>query len=164
MSNLSLSRFVVTLWVITSVLPSPARSDIYLLRHAEKLAGSDPALSGCGWQRADALGRYFQSLALAQIWSTPYQRTQSTAFGIARYQSIDVLLYDPDELVELANLLLEIDGDVVVVGHSNTTPALVRMLTNEPVSDMDETDYDLLYQVTPNGEVTQYQQSFQCRQ
>ena len=67
-------------------------------------------------------------------------------------------LYDPrgEGMARTAELLRSTPGHHLVVGHSNTTPALVEALGGDPVSPIDEMEYDRFYLVTvsPGGVVT----------
>ncbi len=56
-----------------------------------------------------------------------------------------MLLYDRDNLSELAEKLLAHPGRYLVVGHSDTTPELVRLLGGEPGSNIADDEYDRLY-------------------
>jgi IS1 family transposase len=38
-------------------------------------------------------------------------------------------------------------GNTLVVGHSNTTPALVQLLSGSQIDEMAEDEFDRLYQV-----------------
>jgi hypothetical protein len=46
-------------------------------------------------------------------------------------------------------------GAVVVIGHSNTLPELVRLLGGAPGTDIADDEFDRLYQLLPgvNGQV-----------
>jgi 2,3-bisphosphoglycerate-dependent phosphoglycerate mutase len=95
---------------------------IFLVRHAEKAAGSDPTLSEMGKQRASGLKKYFSNKDLAAVLSTSYNRTRETADSIAAAYGIKVLEYKIDEHgADLRKKLAVYKGkNVVIVGHSNT--------------------------------------------
>ena len=57
----------------------------------------------------------------------------------------------PGDLPALANELLEDRNNALIVGHSNTTPDLTRRLCQCDISDMDESEYDLLFVVSVFG-------------
>jgi len=57
---------------------------IYLVRHGEKMPGvGDPPLSPNGRAQATKLARYFQSIGVDAIYSSPYKRTVETSQIIA---------------------------------------------------------------------------------
>ena len=63
-------------------------------------------------------------------------------------------MYDPRDLPALAGQLLENRVNALVVGHSNTTPDLARLLCQCDISDMDESEYELLFVVSVTGDET----------
>lgn len=127
---------------------------VFLVRHAEKAdePAADPPLTATGRDRTDALATLLDDAELDAVWSTDYDRTRSTATPVARAQGLEVALYDPRDLERFAATLRERGGRALVVGHSNTTPALVGFLGGEPGPPIDEaTEYDRLYVVTLAG-------------
>lgn len=103
---------------------------VYLTRHAEKLAvGKDPKLSDKGQQRAQALALKLVDVELDSIYSTDYQRTQMTAQPVAASKGLEVTSYNlPIKLLAAKILKLHDKDNVLVVGHSNTTPELIAAL------------------------------------
>ena len=129
-------------------------STIYLVRHAEKQAGDDPALTQAGLQRAEALAERLAGAGLTHIHSSDTRRTRDTAAPIAARTGLPVELYDPTDLPALAATLLATPGNHLVVGHSNTTPPLADALGgNGGTPIVEATEYDRLYviEVTPSG-------------
>lgn len=137
---------------------------IYLARHAETVGEDDTRrLSEEGRARAEALADALQAQAkepIERIFSTDYPRTLETARPIADRLGLEVELYDPSDLSAFAERLKSMGQTVLVVGHSNTTPALVELLGGAPGPPIDEpTEHDRLYRVeVPFGEtvVTRY--------
>ena len=122
---------------------------IYLVRHAEKQAGDDPSLTLVGQARAEILAQELQDAGLTAIWSTDTKRTRETARPTARATGLPVQIYDPSRLDAFAKQLKAAPGAVLVVGHSNTTPQLVKALGGKPGTPIDEAiEYDQLYVVT----------------
>jgi broad specificity phosphatase PhoE len=130
---------------------------VYLVRHAEKAAGSEnPALTEAGEQRASALANLLRDAGVDVIYSTDYRRTRDTAAPVAVQLGLNVTIYDPSNLGELAADIRRQGGRCLVVGHSNTTPELVGLLGGEPGAAIDEkSEYDRLYVLTiaPDGTV-----------
>ena len=63
-----------------------------------------------------------------------------------------MLPYDSGNLETFANMLRATPGNILVVGHSNTTPQLVKELGGKPGAPIVEaTEYDRLYVLTANG-------------
>ena len=138
-------------------------SVIYLVRHAETAGDramdpSNPPLSEAGAARAVALAHALADAGLTSIHSTDLQRTRETAAPVAAATGLEVALYDPSDQSAIRALLGRLASDGgrhLIVGHSNTTPALVRMLGGDPVSPIAESEYDRLYVVSiaASGEV-----------
>ena len=60
---------------------------------------------------------------------------------------IEITLYDPRKLEGFAQQMLTNSENILIVGHSNTTPALVKLLGGDPHGSIAETEYDRLYQL-----------------
>ena len=123
-----------------------------LLRHAETTGiGSDPALSTAGQDRAAELVRILKNIPLNAVYSTNFNRTRQTAQAIATDKSLALQTYNafaPDQLADNA-LAAQRHGAVLVVGHSNTVPELLNVLTGTNVYlQLPESQYDNLYLVT----------------
>ena len=124
-------------------------SMVYLVRHAEKAdTGKDPELSDIGKERAEDLSRFLKDAGITNIWTTDYKRTRETVAPIAARTRVKVEVYDPSKLGEFATKLKSIPGRHLVVGHSNTTPALVQALGGDPGPPMPESEFDRFYIVT----------------
>ncbi|MGW8393150.1 pre-peptidase C-terminal domain-containing protein [Pseudoduganella sp. HUAS MS19] len=130
---------------------------IYLTRHAEKAAtGTDPALTAEGQVRATNIAATLKDAQVRHIYSTAYQRTRQTAQPLASYLNLPVTTYDPGQLATFAQQLRALPDNALVVGHSDTTPDLIRQLGGDPGSAIAETEFDRLYQLTfaADGTVT----------
>lgn len=126
-----------------------ADQQIYLVRHAEKEPGRDPQLTPDGRARAIALAERLSKAELGAIYSTNLRRTRQTAGPIALATEIPVIFYDASKLDEFASQLRGQSGNILVVGHSNTTPDLAAALGGEAGAPIIEaTEYDRLYVLT----------------
>lgn len=134
---------------LLSSLPAAA-ADIYLVRHAEKTldASQDPELTDSGRQRAANLANMLRSTEIRHVFSTDFRRTRDTAAPLAGLLGVEIEIYDPDELEAFAHRLQQLDANALVVGHSNTTPALVELLGGDRGTPIEENwEYDRLYLV-----------------
>ena len=139
---------------ITTCALHAAPLEIYLVRHAEKLksADKDPVLSPCGLAQATAMAKLIPT-ALSTIYHSGYQRTQQTAQHIALAHSDAKLQpYNAKDLPALAAKILQQDSVVLVVGHSNTTPELIHLLSQLPAPQITEQDYGVVYQLKQSGQ------------
>jgi broad specificity phosphatase PhoE len=124
-------------------------SAIYLVRHAEKAEGQDPALTPQGKGRARALAAILHRAGITAIFSTPTVRARQTAAPLAQRTGLTVQLYDPAAPKALVEKVHSLSGAVVVVGHSNTLPELVRLFGGAPGTDIADDEFDRLYQLLP---------------
>ena len=122
----------------------------YFVRHFEKQQGDNPELTEVGKKRAKHLAAFFADIPLSQIYSTDYKRTQQTAAPVADKLGLAVHSYDPRKLAKFAKKV-RMSTNVLVVGHSNTTPELITLMGGTtPV--IGESDYGQLFIVrTTNG-------------
>lgn len=121
-----------------------------LVRHAEKIKDvKDPDLTKEGLERAKSLEYLFKDVKIAAIYSSDYKRTQQTALPVAKAKKIIVQSYDPRNLEGLVEeVAKKYKGKtVLIVGHSNTTPALTNLLIGTNYSSFDESIYDNFFMV-----------------
>jgi broad specificity phosphatase PhoE len=132
----------------------PVELVVVVVRHGEKAADDarDPSLSSVGVERAHALAQRLRGLPLAAAYATPFRRTQLTAAPSASAAGIEVTVRefasrnpDEDALALREQLLRDHRGEaVLVVGHSNTVPAIVEALSGREAEPMPETEFDRL--------------------
>ncbi|WP_063375102.1 SixA phosphatase family protein [Pseudoalteromonas luteoviolacea] len=127
------------------VLATP--DNIVLIRHAEKQKGIDPSLTAKGIERAERFAQMMLPLEPNKLYATNYNRTKATLAPLADMIDTHVSIYDARNLDGFARELKQKTGTVVVAGHSNTTPVLVKLLTNRDV-EIDEDEFHKVYIVT----------------
>lgn len=130
--------------------PEPAFvTRLFLMRHAEKETGPDPALTGAGTARAAQLAERLGGEGVSQIWSTDTRRTQDTVRPLATALGLEVQSYDAGALPAFAASLTQTAGVKVVVGHSNTTDVLAGLLGADPGPPIDDAaEFDRLYVIS----------------
>ncbi len=118
------------------------KKTIVLVRHAEKSAIGSPAdmakgdfeLTPEGRERAERFARAVKKYRPQEIFATDYKRTRQTAEPIAKLRKKEVQTYDPAKQPDLAEKILKSKTErFVIVGHSNTTPALANLLMKKDV-------------------------------
>ena len=123
---------------------------IILLRHAEKdttVQGStamtaNPPLSKAGKERAARLVSILEKYKVDEIYSTDYTRTKETIAPFANKINKPIQLYDPKTISAFTEQLRNENKTIVVIGHSNTTPALVNLLIKEnKFKTLDDNEY-----------------------
>jgi broad specificity phosphatase PhoE len=156
---------------------SAVAQTVYIVRHAEKVdapGNPDPALSEAGETRAALLADALRDAHPVLVLTSPLQRTVRTAAPTADYHSA------PSEAVSLEGggaahvaatvariRALPADATVLVVGHSNTVPAIARALGYAEAADMPECEYDRmtvlhLMDGHAHGEVRRYGAASTC--
>ena len=131
---------------------------IFLVRHAEKgalpaaqpargksMMADDPPLSAAGYDRAAKLAALLASAQLKYIFTTEYLRTRQTAAPLAEKLKLTPVMSaskDPDPLVARVR---QVKGNVLIVGHSNTLPDLLKKLGVKDVVNIGDNEYDNLF-------------------
>ena len=132
-----------------SETPPQEISTFFLVRHAEKAStGEDPSLTTEGQERAEELARFLQEVPIDAIYSTDYKRTMETAMPTATAKNVPIESYDPSDLATFAAALQEATTNkkILIVGHSNTTPALINIFANsDQYTSLSEKQYDNMY-------------------
>jgi phosphohistidine phosphatase SixA len=149
--------FAAVAALVLAGLPARAETLVVLVRHAEKVDESrDAELSPDGRSRAQALAAMLKDAGIESVYSTDYVRTRETAKPLSDRLSKPIEIYDGDELEAFAGTLRARGSRALVVGHSDTTPELVKLLGGEPGSPIDSDEYDRLYVLTlfPDGKAS----------
>lgn len=147
--------FLVSAALAVVVSPATAQpSTVILVRHAERAAApaGDPILTDAGTQRALDLKEALRGARVTSIITTHLQRTQLTAkpLGDAGGLNPIVVRAGGPTAAHVDSVAAMVKrrhaGDVVlVVGHSNTIPAIVTALGGPKLPDLCDTQYSMLY-------------------
>jgi broad specificity phosphatase PhoE len=126
---------------------SQATPTFVLVRHAEKATDDpkDPSLSDIGRARAARLAASFTGVPVVAVYATGYRRTQATAQPTAEAHGLPVRTYDagvPADAFAAELRAAHVAGTVLVVGHSNTVPAIASALCRCAVAPMREDEFD----------------------
>tara|TARA_Y100001934_G_scaffold42404_1_gene51093 strand:+ start:268 stop:789 length:522 start_codon:yes stop_codon:yes gene_type:complete len=132
----------------------------YFIRHAEKDRSSpndrNPGLTQKGKLRALNWADFFRETPLKAIYSTNYIRTTSTAQPIAKEKSLPIIIYNPSK-IKIQDFIRQNQGkQVLVVGHSNTTPQFANaILGDKKFEQMQDDDNSSLFILTESyGKIT----------
>ena len=137
-----------------------AVTTVILVRHAEKAAepAADPPLTGAGEARAKALLEAVKDAGVTAIITTDLIRTKATAQPTAAAFGITpevVPARAPNHAQVVADAVKKHAGQtVLVVGHSNTIPAIVAALGAKQPAAICDPEYDNLYVVRMSAEKT----------
>ncbi|MCF4101251.1 histidine phosphatase family protein [Gillisia sp. M10.2A] len=129
----------------------------YLIRHAEKdrsdAKEKDPVLNAEGLKRAENWANVLKDIPLDLIYSTNYKRTKATAAPTAKLKLLEIKLYDPKKLYNSDFKKATKGKNVLVVGHSDTTPAFVNaILGSKKYLDFDDSENGALFIITVNAD------------
>lgn len=128
----------------------PVVTTFYLIRHAEKDLSNadsiDPELNQKGLGRAMHWAEILDDVSLDAIYSTDYERTSQTAAPAAVKQDVTVTYHNPMDMDIEQFKTDNLGNDVLIVGHSNTTPDLVnRLMGVEKYAQLDDSEYGHLF-------------------
>jgi broad specificity phosphatase PhoE len=127
---------------------------VYLVRHAEKDTGNNPPLTKAGFERAKDLLIQLQTKGVSKIYSTKYKRTNQTADSIKIASNLSTIIYEADTIGNdlVAKIISNNDNGktILIVGHSNTIPKLIRRLgvTSYTVQNLGDNEFDNLFVLT----------------
>jgi broad specificity phosphatase PhoE len=159
-----LLRGALAMVTIGIAAPVPAQQLVIVVRHAERADGGsksmqaqeDPLLSAAGEARAQRLAEMLADAGVKAIFATEYKRTQDTGKPLAARLGLAVQASKGNDAGALvAKIKAAHAKDVVlVIGHSNTMPAIVKAFGGGAVTMTDE-DYSSVFVVVPaTGAVT----------
>lgn len=130
-----------------------ALTTILIVRHAEKAAepAADPPLTAAGAARADLLAHLMTDAGVRAVVSTQFVRTRTTAAPVAAHLGLATEVLDA-RLTPRATadslLARHLGQTVLLVGHSNTVPAIIEALGAPRPPDICDAGYDNLFVVT----------------
>ena len=134
-------------------------STYYFIRHAEKDRSDDsnqnPHLTQKGKNRAEYWSQVLSNIKFDAIYSTDYYRTKETALPTATKNNLELLLYDPNNINTIQFLKDTKGKNVLIVGHSNSTPKFVNSILGNQTYDMiaDNNNANLYIVTVTNSEV-----------
>ncbi len=128
-----------------------SRTRIYIVRHGEKESGKDPGLAIAGKQRAGDLMRKLKRKHIHHIYVSQFRRTQMTGDSMRIQSGIDTIQYVADTTGEdLLNKIIAHKDQrrkILVIGHSNTIPNIIRKLgvADYPTDWIPDNEFDNLF-------------------
>ena len=136
---------------------------VLLVRHAERADGgaatgamtkaADPALSAAGEARAAKLATMLAGAGLQAIFASEFRRTQDTVKPLSQKLGIAVTTMRANATPALvARLKASHPNDIVLIaGHSNTVPEIIKALGGPAVTIADDEYGDLFVLVPASG-------------
>lgn len=135
--------------------PAAAQQTIFVVRHAERagVAGApgivspanDPPLSAAGKARAARLAAMLRSAGIAHVFTTEYKRTRETAAPLAGQLKLTQVMAAAKDLDPLVERVRQVKGNVLIVGHTNTVPDLLKRFGLKDTVTIADDEYDNLF-------------------
>jgi broad specificity phosphatase PhoE len=156
MRNLLRPLLLIAPLLAAAPLAAQDSTVVVVVRHAEKAVveagNNDPPLSEAGTARAMALREALEGMRFDAVIATDRQRTQATARAVMEAQGLTPeivsLRYGPAHVDSVAAAVRRHAGHtVLVVGHSNTVPAIVHALGGPRLPDLCEPQFSHLFVV-----------------
>lgn len=159
-------KFLITFCFSLLFFAAKTQTNTFILvRHAEKdttqmgstAMNANPNLNKQGIKRSKKLVKALKEFTIDSIYSTNFNRTQQTATPLSKKRNLEIKLYNHKQLKDFATQLKSYQNKtILIVGHSNSTPALVNLLINkETYKALDESIYTKIFIVKMvNREVT----------
>lgn len=154
----SVTRILLLLLPLLLPATAPAAAQasrlVILVRHAETTNDPprDPPLSEAGRARAEALAETLRHARIGAIFVTGFARTQMTAAPTAEMHGVTPTIVEvrgglERHVAEVASAVraLPVNEVVLVVGHSNTIPAIAAALGGPPQRDLCHGEYERLF-------------------
>jgi broad specificity phosphatase PhoE len=153
-------KLILTLILLLAPVVVQAQALVIVVRHAERADGGpvagqmsgvqDPPLSKAGAARAEKLAMMLADAGITAIYSTDYRRTRDTVSPLAAALKLPIRSMSARET---AAAVAKIKADhpkeiVLLVGHSNTVPEIVKQLGG-PIFTIAEDQYGDLFIVVP---------------
>jgi broad specificity phosphatase PhoE len=153
--------------VLAIAAPAAAQHTVILVRHAERADGgagtpggrtgsmtgapADPLLSAAGEARATRLAAMLLDAGIKGIFTSEFRRTQDTARPLAAKLGLQIQVVTAKDATGLAAKIKAAHArdTVLIVGHSNTVPELIKVFGGPEVKIADD-DYTGIYVLTPS--------------
>jgi broad specificity phosphatase PhoE len=146
------AAYGIFLALLASARPARAQEAIYVVRHAERAdASADSALSTEGVGRSYRLRDMLKDAGITRIFTSDLRRAIDTAAPLAAANHLTPLQVAGAGTQALVDRIAASSARdrVLVVGHSNTVPALLRALGADANVTLGDNDYDDLFIVVP---------------
>lgn len=147
---------LAALW-LAAAGPAFAQRAVVLVRHAELVGGqmaspADMPLSPAGSERAQKLAQTLAAAGVTAIYTTDFARTQLTAAPLKQQFKLEPVVVPKAESASLPERIKREhpDGVVVVIGHSDTLPPMLKALADAEAR-IEAQDFGNLFLVTPTA-------------
>jgi broad specificity phosphatase PhoE len=138
-----------------------AQQTVFLVRHAERAASptppatmtggsmtapaDDPPLSAAGNERSARLATMLRSADIKHIFTTQFLRSRQTAAPAADAMHLQITVIPSKDQDGVIARIRQAQGNVLVVGHSNTLPEVLKKLGVKDDIKIEDSEYDNLF-------------------
>lgn len=153
--------------IVATATPAFGQKLVYLVRHAERADGgpgapvtmaagssasapADPLLSPAGEARAARLAAMLADAGITAIYVTEFRRTQDTGKPLAAKLGLTLRTVPSRETEALVKRIRASHANevVLVIGHSNSVPGVIKALGGPDLTIADQ-EYDNLFVFVP---------------
>ena len=135
---------------------TPQGTTVILIRHAERLSvppgNNDPHLSAAGKSRAKLLLHVLSEASVSAIYTSEFIRTNETAQPLADELGLSPIKATDAQDIQNDILLNHAGKTVLVVGHTDTVPEVIRLLGDNSGHEIDDDEFDNMFIATVLGE------------
>ena len=151
------STSLALLVAVLLATPAAAQQTVFLVRHAERADTSpgisptmaaDPDLSEAGRARAESLASALKDARITAIYATEFKRTQQTAAPLAKILGLTVKVVTSKSAADLLKQLKAEKGNVLVVGHANTVPEVIKAIGVATPVTIGDDEFDNMFLVS----------------
>ena len=153
-----MAKLILAAILLLAPAVAEAQKLVILVRHAERADGggmgakaqNDPPLSPEGEARAARLATMLADADIRGIFVTEYKRTQDTAKPLAAKLGLTVQVVKGNDTSSLLGRLKKDHANdvVLIVGHSNTLPEIIKALGG-PAVEIPDPEYNNLFVLAP---------------
>jgi broad specificity phosphatase PhoE len=158
MQRLLFAVLALGLGAMSLAAQGPQETTVVIVRHAEKATApaDDPPLTAAGEGRARDLWDAIRDAGVSAVITTQFARTRATAQPTASALSLRPTIVSSTSPSHVQDVVTEIrkhpGKTVLVVGHSNTVPAIVEALGAKRPGAICDSRYDDMFVVTVAGD------------
>ena len=123
---------------------------VLVARHADRLPGQkSDELAPAGIARSSELARVLEKAGVSAIIHSDTQRAAQTVVPLAAATGITPIVIPAKDLAAIAAEVRSRPGEtILIVGHSNTVPAIIAALGGPELPDLQDTEFDDLAVLT----------------
>lgn len=152
---------LVSAALVLSALPALAQQAVIIVRHAEQeqtgggMMDGDPPLNEKGRLRAAALAEHLRDAGVDVIVTSQYLRARETVGPLSTALKLEPVIVLKDDAAGLAGVFKKRESaTVLVVGHSDTIPGILKYLGHPNSLDFPKTEFNNAWLVVPRAQGT----------